>query len=82
MPGGCFIENTIKDPQRYAVQECDATMLPNAAASFGQKNNTHFFLTTRYNKNLELIFLNALTINYKRQKMNSSFIIHHSSFII
>ena len=44
MPGGCFIENTIKDPQRYAVQEGDATMLPKAAASFGQKNQHSLFL--------------------------------------
>ena len=33
----------MKDPHRYVVQECDATMMPMAAALPGQKSicNTH-----------------------------------------
>ena len=31
-----YVHNVIKDPQWYAVQESDTTMLPNAAALFEQ----------------------------------------------
>ncbi len=38
-----LIYNTIKDPQWYSVHECDATMMPVAASSFGQQNRDSLF---------------------------------------
>ena len=59
---------------KRAMQRCSPMLLLRS----DKKTNTVFFLTTKYNKNLELIFLNALTINFARQK--NELIIHHSSF--
>ncbi len=47
-----FSHNTIKVPQWYAVQGSDTTMLPIAAALFGQQNcNSFFLIPSHFNDN-------------------------------